>query len=162
MSTIIVIPTCFLQFISLAWRTAFTLLKYVQHKPSKQRHVFDRVIHYYPGCILIEYDIQNIVLTVVSRPREPPPQPLAERYVNLSIHTAPIRKTDLPFLPANGQTVAGSSLLFLPEILTSESCADAAFCIFAAPTLSGLCLCVEIVNIMLNDYNVRSSQSNRL
>ena len=116
----------------------------------------------YLASILIHHDIQNPVQAMVSRPREPPPQPLAERYVNLSIHTAPIRKTDLPFLPANGQTVAGSSLLFLPEILTSESCADAAFCIFAAPTLSGLCLCVEIVNIMLNDYNVRSSQSSHL
>ena len=112
--------------------------------------------------IFFHRDVQYPVQLVVSRPREPPPQPLAERYVNLSIHTAPIRKTDLPFLPANGQTVAGSSLLFLPEILTSESCADAAFCIFAAPTLSGLCLCVEIVNIMLNDYNVRSSQSSHL
>ena len=41
------------------------------------------------------------MLLMVSRPRELPPQPLAERYVNLSIHTAPIKQTNLPFHAAN-------------------------------------------------------------
>ena len=53
--------------------------------------------------IFIKGYIQYPVQVMVSRPREPPPQPLAERYVSLSTHTAPIKQTPLPFLPANGQ-----------------------------------------------------------
>jgi hypothetical protein len=53
---------------------------------------------------------------MVSRPQELPPQPLAERYVNLSIHTAPIRQTLLSSLFANGRTNEGFALQFLPEI----------------------------------------------
>ncbi len=41
---------------------------------------------------------------MVSRPQELPPQPLAERYVNLSTHTASIRQTLLSFQLANGRT----------------------------------------------------------
>jgi len=41
---------------------------------------------------------------MVSSPQELPQQPLAERYVNLSIHTAPIRQTLLSFQLANGRT----------------------------------------------------------
>ena len=41
---------------------------------------------------------------LLSRPQALPPQPLAERYVNLSIHTAPIRQTHLSFLIANERT----------------------------------------------------------
>jgi len=40
---------------------------------------------------VIALGFQCVVILVVSRPQEPPLQPLAERYVNLSIHTAPIR-----------------------------------------------------------------------
>jgi len=39
-----------------------------------------------------------------SRPAEPPRQSLAERYVNLSTHTAPIRQTRLSFRNASEQT----------------------------------------------------------
>ena len=56
------------------------------------------------------------MLLMVSRPRKPPPQLLAERYVNLSIHTAPIRQTHLSFLLASEQTNGGSALKFLPRI----------------------------------------------
>src|SRR5450755_1001594 len=38
---------------------------------------------------------------VVSRPRELHPQPLSERCVNLSAHTAPIKQTRLSHLAAN-------------------------------------------------------------
>ena len=41
---------------------------------------------------------------LLSRPLDLNLQPLAEQYVNLSIHTAPIRKTHLSFLIANGRT----------------------------------------------------------
>ncbi|MFA0084043.1 hypothetical protein AB4383_18795, partial [Vibrio breoganii] len=56
------------------------------------------------------------VKAMVSRPRELPPQPLAERYVNLSIHTAPIKQTHLTFLASNGQTSGGSALKSFPRI----------------------------------------------
>jgi hypothetical protein len=59
---------------------------------------------------------KGIETFVVSRPQELPPQPLAERYVNLSIHTAPIRQTLLSSLLANGRTNEGFALQFLPEI----------------------------------------------
>jgi len=59
---------------------------------------------------------QAIKALMVSRPQELPPQPLAERYVNLSIHTAPIRQTLLSSLLANGRTNEGFALQFLPEI----------------------------------------------
>jgi len=52
--------------------------------------------------------VSNIILAMTrreeSRPQELPLQPLAERYMNLSIHTAPIRQTHLSFQPANVQT----------------------------------------------------------
>ncbi|WP_340615552.1 hypothetical protein, partial [Xenorhabdus entomophaga] len=43
---------------------------------------------------------RRLMLNRLSRPRELPPQPLAERYVSLSTHTAPIKQTRLSFLPA--------------------------------------------------------------
>ena len=42
---------------------------------------------------------------VVSRPRELPPQTLAERYVNLSVHTAPIKQTLLSYHSSNVQII---------------------------------------------------------
>jgi hypothetical protein len=45
-----------------------------------------------------------LCVPLLSRPQALPPQPLAERYVNLSIHTAPIRQTHLSFPPANERT----------------------------------------------------------
>ena len=60
-------------------------------------------------------DSRQMIL-MVSRPQEPPLQPLAERYVNLSTHTAPIRQMHRSFLLANGQTNMDFALIFLPEI----------------------------------------------
>jgi hypothetical protein len=62
------------------------------------------------------------VKMMVSRPRKPPPQPLAERYVSLSTNTAPIRQTHLSFLLASEQTNAGFALKYLPEISSLVFC----------------------------------------
>ena len=72
--------------------------------------------------ILAVGDVQDPMQPVVSRPREPPPQPLAERYMNLSIHTAPIRPTRLPYQPASGQIASDSQRRSLPGICTPEPC----------------------------------------
>ncbi|WP_262499995.1 restriction endonuclease fold toxin 5 domain-containing protein [Photorhabdus heterorhabditis] len=58
----------------------------------------------------------------VSRPRELPPQPLAERYVSLSTHTAPIKQTRLSFLLANGQTTPYAPLQSFEEVLRLGFC----------------------------------------
>jgi hypothetical protein len=68
------------------------------------------------AAILIEIPIDHVVTAMVSRPRELPPQPLAERYVNLSIHTAPIKQTDQPFPAASGQINGDTASLSLPGI----------------------------------------------
>jgi len=65
---------------------------------------------------MITLILKRIETLVVSRPLELPQQPLAERYVNLSIHTAPIRQTRLSFLLANEQTKWDFALIFLPRI----------------------------------------------
>ena len=52
-----------------------------------------------------------------SRSQELPLQPLAERYVNLSIHTAPIKQTHLSFLNASGQTSLDVVLRLSKEIV---------------------------------------------
>ena len=62
-----------------------------------------------------EYNIAPIA--GVSRPTELPRQPLAERNVILSHHSAPIRQTLLPFLFSSEQTVAAVFLKVSPEIL---------------------------------------------
>ena len=67
---------------------------------------------------------QGVKTLMVSRPWELPPQPLAERYVNLSIHTAPIRQTLLSFLLANEQINKDFALIFLPEISLLWFCVD--------------------------------------
>ena len=53
---------------------------------------------------------QGIKGFVESKPAELPRQLLAERYVSLSTHTAPIRQTHLAYRIANVQTILG----FLP------------------------------------------------
>jgi hypothetical protein len=64
----------------------------------------------FPG-ILVFHTIapvfEGIEAFVVSRPQELPLQPLAERYVNLSIHTAPIKQTLPSFHFANGRIDLG-------------------------------------------------------
>ncbi|MFT5635235.1 MAG: hypothetical protein ACI89T_000666 [Cognaticolwellia sp.] len=57
-----------------------------------------------------------MAIIMVSRPLELPQQPLAERYVNLTIHTDPIRQTLLSFLLANEQINKNFALIFLPII----------------------------------------------
>ena len=64
----------------------------------------------------------SIFFELVSRPQEPPLQPLAERYVNLSTHTAPIRQMHRSFLLANERTNMDFALKFLPEISLLLSC----------------------------------------
>ena len=68
------------------------------------------------AAVFMVVPINHIVATVVSRPRELPPQPLAERYVNLSIHTAPIKQTSQPFPAASGQINRDTASLSLPGI----------------------------------------------
>ena len=46
----------------------------------------------------------NRLSAEVSRPPEPPQQPLAKRNVNLSIHSASIKQNSLQYQTANGQT----------------------------------------------------------
>ena len=82
---------------------------------------------------------QGVESFVVSSPWAPPPQALAERYVNLSIHTAPIRQTHLPFLLANEQTDGDSASLFPPEVLKLGSCDGAKAYIYALPISPVLC-----------------------
>jgi len=56
-------------------------------------------------------------IVAVSRPAEPPRQPLAERYVNLSTHTAPIRQTRLSFHNASEQKELDFSRQSLRDIV---------------------------------------------
>ena len=57
---------------------------------------------------------QGVIRFMLSRSAELPRQPLAERYVNLSIHTAPIRQTPLPFLFANARINGDTVAIYLP------------------------------------------------
>ena len=50
----------------------------------------------------------------VSRPGELHPQPLAERCVSLSTHTAPIKQTRQPSLAASAQTDVAAASRFPP------------------------------------------------
>jgi hypothetical protein len=54
-----------------------------------------------PLAVCLRHTVQYPVQLVVSRPGESHPQPLAERCVNLSIHTAPIKQTHRPSLVAS-------------------------------------------------------------
>ena len=66
-------------------------------------------------------------IALVSRLRELPPQPLAERYVNLSIHTAPIRQTLPSFLLANERTSSDIVQLCSQETVMLWFCANEGF-----------------------------------
>ena len=68
--------------------------------------------------------------TAMSRPRELHPQPLVERYVNLSAHTAPIRRTHLSSRSASAQTVQGEPWPSVPSTvpLWSSSRESARIC----------------------------------
>lgn len=60
----------------------------------------------------------------LSRPAELPRQPLAERYVSLSTHTAPIKQTPRSSRNANVQTEQAVFPRFLREIgLNASFCA---------------------------------------
>src|SRR5665811_469084 len=87
---------------------------------------------------------------MVSRPQELPLRPLAERYVNLSIHTAPIRQTHLSFLLANERTTKDIALQFLPETAPHEFCASEEICTYVSPTVPGLYLRGDTCHIKLN------------
>ena len=58
-----------------------------------------------------EYDVKTVIPiqlnneNVVSRPRELPPKPLSEPYVNLSAHTAPIIQPMAIFQTSNERKV---------------------------------------------------------
>ena len=62
-------------------------------------------------------DISDTQAETVSRPGESHPQPLVERYVNLSAHTAPIRRTHLSSRSASAQTVQGGPWPSVPSIV---------------------------------------------
>ena len=55
------------------------------------------------------FDVSKAHAESLSRPGESHPQPLAERYVNLSTHTAPIRRTHLSSRGASEQTDQGDA-----------------------------------------------------
>ena len=62
-------------------------------------------------------DYSSLFLIQESRPTELPPRPLAERYVNLSAYTAPIRQTHLPYPYASVQTSSAGSLKSCQRVL---------------------------------------------
>jgi ABC-2 type transport system permease protein len=76
---------------------------------------------------------------LASRPEELPLRPLTERCVNLSIHTAPIRQTHLPFLSANVRRDTASSLPTAPETCLPVSCVVSACCTSSSPTPPAFC-----------------------
>ena len=61
------------------------------------------------------FDISEAECESLSRPGELHPQPLVERYVNLSAHTAPIRRTRLSSRSASAQTVQGEPWPSVPS-----------------------------------------------
>ncbi len=76
---------------------------------------------------------KTVVLSLVSRPPELHRQPLAERYVNLSIHTAPIKQTLLPSQPANEKTMLDSAWLCLVQTTWPSTYDNETFYIFVSP-----------------------------
>src|SRR5271156_1354490 len=57
---------------------------------------------------VITFRFQDVEALVVSRPGEFHPRPLSERCVNLSIHTAPIKRTRPPSLSSSVRTDGAS------------------------------------------------------
>lgn len=72
-------------------------------RSTRVRDLLDSLYRGYPsGAILVwETDEEE------SRPRGSHPQPLAERYVNVSAHTAPVKQTHLSSPRASEQTILG-------------------------------------------------------
>jgi hypothetical protein len=92
------------------------------------RRVFSNSRFVFPKC-----DIQSPMQRMVSKPTELPRQFLAERNVNLSIHSAPIRQTHLPYRHANVQIDRVVSLRYLPGTSTPMSFYCESVCIFLLP-----------------------------
>ena len=69
----------------------------------------------------------------VSRPRELHPQPLSERCVNLSAHTAPIKQTFLAHLAANARIDLAAFPRFFRGTSKPVSCALRTVCISSSP-----------------------------
>jgi hypothetical protein len=59
---------------------------------------------------VITFRFQDVEALVASRPGEFHPRPLSERCVNLSIHTAPIKRTRPPSLFSSVRTDGAASL----------------------------------------------------
>ena len=74
---------------------------------------------------------------LVSRPGEFHPQPLAEPYRNLSIHTAPIKQTLLPFLASSVRTTAVVASQFPPRNAPHVSYSLSGVCIPPCPCHQG-------------------------
>jgi hypothetical protein len=70
---------------------------------SQYIHIFCCIIISNTGFIFIKNNIQRPMKLVESKPAELPRQFLAERNVNLSIHSAPIKQTHLAYPHANEQ-----------------------------------------------------------
>ena len=82
-------------------------------KLPDQSQILRRITDSNSRIIFLKHHIENPMRRVVSRPEGLHPRPLSERCGNLSIHTAPIKQTHLPFLVASGQTSYTSHLSML-------------------------------------------------
>ena len=70
-----------------------------------------------------------------SRPAELPRQPLAEPYMSLSTHTAPIIQPQIPNQHPNAQTIWGYVCIFPAESIVPSDYAGSISYISAAPTV---------------------------
>jgi len=96
--------------------------KKVERDMADQRKVVGDMACTGAGVIVTELNIEAPVQTMASRPGESHPQPLTERCVNLSIHTAPIKRTHRPSLVASVQRDTTASRQVLRESETPVSC----------------------------------------
>jgi hypothetical protein len=85
----------------------------------------DRRSFLYPSSVCLRH--------TESRPTELPRRPLAERCVNLSAHTAPIRQTLLPYQPASVRTISAALLQSCQKVSPSSSFGPEDACISSLP-----------------------------
>lgn len=82
---------------------------------------------------VIALGFECVVVLVASRPEELHLRPLTERCVNLSIHTAPIKQTNLPSLSANVQRDTAVSSTVPQETCLPVSNGLSAACTSSSP-----------------------------
>ena len=86
---------------ALLWRRVEA--EEIEDEATERREIGAGIFLPSPHLVVLESDIETPMHLMASRPGKFHPQPLTERNVNLSIHSAPIKQTIQPSLGANAR-----------------------------------------------------------